>query len=159
MSLPPPLPGEFAPGERRVIDVWLAVVCMSAAIGLTIVFCVVVPRVEDSYKDFGTKLPGMTILMLRFSHLCAYRYWDKDGGEHINYIGMVLLWVVAALPAFLVPLLAPWSSANAERRYLRMSRVITTVVLALLIGWVVVSLFMPMVTLVQSVSSGGKKGG
>ena len=61
---------------RQPIFSWFAF--SAAAISVLLMFAVFVlltPKMEDVYKDFGTKLPGATQLMLDVSRWCAKGGW------------------------------------------------------------------------------------
>jgi hypothetical protein len=138
--------------DRPIFDTGLGVWCFSIVAVITLVVCWVVPRFKDISKDFGVRLSPVTIGVLRFSDFCVDRSWDLSGMRHVNPLGLVMVWMIAAVPPFLVPVLAP------SRRGLRVSRWIAAGVLVLLIAWLSLGLMMPMVQLVHSVSAGGKKG-
>ncbi len=119
MSLPPNEPLEYAgppaPTRRRpLIDASLAFSCISAALAVTVVLFMVVPRAEATFKTFGAKLPTTTVLLLRFSRLC------QSGG-------IIWVWILFALPPIIVPLVRPWPPPDSRRRYFRLSRLLLTV--------------------------------
>ncbi|MDB5322636.1 MAG: hypothetical protein JWN40_4267 [Phycisphaerales bacterium] len=148
MSLPPPTePLEYAspaPTRRRpLIDVPLAFSCLSAAIAVTVVLFIVVPRAEETFKTFGTKLPTSTILLLNFSRFC------QSGG-------IAFVWILFALPPIIVPLVRPWPPPDSRRRYFRLSRLLLTVFLMFFFGWMILALFQPYVALIDAVSNSPK---
>ena len=149
MAHPPPLPvppddprleyRTYTPGPARSpVDVATLIFCALTAVLLTVAPLFVVPRFEDIFRDFGTKLPAVTVALLRLSRALA-------GGL------VVVVWVLAAVPVVVsIPL------GLTGRRMLRL---VTFLLLAGAVLWVVLALFMPYVTLIQTVSGGAKKGG
>jgi hypothetical protein len=138
---PPPLRYGTLPRRRSIIDLSLAVTCTSAAAALTIVTIYIVPMAEGIYRDLGDHLPGITRALFSFSRFCR-------GG------GIVLVWVLFALP----PFLAPWAGASPpsepSRFHYKRSRLLTTIMMTLIFGWVILALFMPYVKLIDTAATG-----
>jgi hypothetical protein len=144
----PPDPLDYASessGPRRpVIDLSLAFSCLFAAIAVTGVLFLVVPRAEEMFKSFDSKLPLTTVALLAFSRFCR-------GG------GIVLVWgLFIALP-FLAPLARRWPPPDSRRRYFRPSRLILTLFLTIFFGWIILSLFLPYIALIDAVSNPTRK--
>src|SRR3954454_6385185 len=98
--MPPSDPLDYAsapvPRPRRpIIDLALAFSCLSAAVAVTVVMFMVVPRAEATFKDYAIKLPMATVLLLWFSRFC------QSGG-------IALVWMIFAVPPFVAPLLQTW---------------------------------------------------
>ena len=146
--MPPPLssdPLDYAsapvPRPRRpVIDLSLAFSCLSAAVAVTVVMFMVVPRAEATFKDYSVKLPLATTLLLGFSRFC-------QGG------GIALVWLIFAVPPFIAPLFQTWPPPDSRRRYFRPSRLLLTLFLMFFFGWIILGLFTPYVALLDSVSN------
>jgi hypothetical protein len=145
-SLPPPQPPQpleySTPVQRRVrpwIDLSLAFSCVSAALAVTVVLFMVVPRAAATFQDYGTKLPTSTVLLLRFSRFC------RAGG-------IVLVWVLFAALPFVAPRFGTWTPESPRRRYFKPSRLLLTLFLMFFFGWIVIALFTPYVNLIDSVS-------
>ncbi len=138
-ATPPPPPGR----RRPIIDISLAISCGLCALVLTFVVFVAVPNFERTFRDFGTQLPWFTVAVLWFSRFCI-------GG------GIVLVWMGFAAIPFLSPLLAPWPPPDGFRRYFRRSRLLMTLFLTVLFGWIILGLFIPYVRLIDTVSNPGK---
>jgi type II secretory pathway component PulF len=96
----------------------------------------VVPQFQKMFADLGVEPPGMTMLLISLSY-CLYHYW------------YVALLVVCLLNWGLASLL--WSSpegAVARRAWY----VATWLVPAVLLGFVVVALLVPLLSLVSALS-------
>jgi hypothetical protein len=104
---------------------------------------IVVPKLEKIFRDFGTKLPDMTITVLNASHFLG-RYW---------YLALlpVLLWPFVNYGV--VALLSPRPDVVMPKRLWYFA---TWVVILLAIMFAVVALFLPLIVLV---GPGGLSGG
>jgi type II secretory pathway component PulF len=123
----------------------MAVSCISAGFAVTVVLLVVVPRVEEVFRDFGTKLPTGTILLLKFSRFC------RAGG-------ILSVWGVFAMLPFVPPLFDKPATEAPRRRFFNPPRLLLTLFLLLFFGWMIFALFTPYVALINSVSgSAGKR--
>lgn len=152
-SLPPIPPLEYhtpeAPRPRRRIDIPLAITCGYAAAVLSAMLLFIVPYVwamqARTMMDYGVKLPAVTTSLITFSQFC------RNGG-------IILIWVIFALPPFVAAWAQPWRPADSRRRYFRPSRLIMTLIMALFCIWIVTGLVLPHVTLLDSLGSAGKPG-
>ncbi len=137
-----PLPPPTTDAERRlraqqasifsVIRFVAAVAVM--AILLAILFFVV-PPLESLYRDFGTKLPWITMLVLdtsRFLH------------TPLGWVVAIIITGIVALTVSVLPIPARWL------------RLLVVLLLALIVIALALALFLPMMNLIDSVS-GGKK--
>ena len=123
-----PLP----PERRSPVDVGTIVVCLLIALVLTVTPIFLVPRFEDIFRDFGMKLPLVTVSFLQFSRAA-------------NRGLLPLIGLLAAVPvAVSIPL-----NRLGRRTFLYL-------VLVAILVWIALALFMPYVTLVNTVS-GAKK--
>jgi type II secretory pathway component PulF len=116
----------------------------TAALGF-LVF--VLPQFERIFKDFKTELPGITKVLLAFG-----RWVGNDYGW------VMMLPIVVGVP-FAVGWLLSLGGTNAEdykwrRRWASLLSVIVMGLIALLI---ILALFAPMISLIQSVSGGSLK--
>jgi hypothetical protein len=127
--------------RRPIIDLALAFSCLSAALAVTVVMFVVVPRAQATFSSYSIKLPLATVLLLSFSRFC-------QGG------GIALVWMIFAVPPFLAPLFRTWPPpADSRRRYFRPSRLLLTLFLMFFFGWIIMGLFTPYVVLLDTVSN------
>ncbi len=132
----------FAAERRQVFSVTAFLGGCIFAIAWSIAFGAAVPRFDLIFRDFGTKLPAVTQIVLDIAR------WR--GGW-----GWIAVWVVPIVLGFLAPFVAP---ARAGRRN-QNQRWITALMLLLtgiLVGLVVIALFLPMMALIQNVSPGKK---
>jgi len=109
---------------------------------------VIVPRFEEIFRDFGTKLPAITQLLLDVSRVLA------DSGR----------WVVLAMMplaiGFLAPLLGPVRIADdsptrdrpPRRRHRSMTLVLMSIALCVILAVTIVALALPMLSLINAVS-------
>lgn len=124
-----------------MIDLSLAFSCLSAALAVTVVMLVVVPRAQATFSSYSIKLPLATVLLLGFSRFC-------QGG------GIALVWMIFAVPPFLAPLFQTWPPpVDSRRRYFRPSRLLLTLFLMFFFGWIIMGLFTPYVVLIDTVSN------
>lgn len=110
----------------------------------TFLMLVMVPRYKDIFKDFGARLPAPTMFLLDVSDFFGRGF------------GWAILWgLVIAIP-IAVARLRPWP----PRRPARGAAVSISVAIVLSGAMVTVTYFLvvlPMVTLIQSVSSGAAR--
>lgn len=106
---------------------------------VTFLMVVMVPRFEAIFRDFGTKLPTPTVVLLNVS-----RFFSMD-------YGWVLFWVIAAVVPVVVARIRPWPP-----RHRGLGLTISVTVTVLLIGLtalaVYVALQLPMLSLIDTVS-------
>jgi type II secretory pathway component PulF len=93
-----------------------------------------VPRFESLFADFALAIPGSTKMLFEASR--AYRGTG---------------WVIASAGLLLLPIV--WILSISAGRRDRLYRVATTLLTGALVTWVVVGLFVPMVSLIDSASS------
>jgi hypothetical protein len=139
-STPPP---SSPPRRRPIIDLSLAFSCVTAALAVTVVLFMVVPRAEATFKDYSTKLPTATVLLIAFSKFC------QRGG-------IILVWILFAVLPFLSPLMQTWPPAGSGRRYFRPSRLFLTLFLMFFFGWIIMGLFLPYTALIDALSNTNK---
>ena len=125
--------------RRPIVDVPLLCVGVLFAAVVSLLTVYVTPRMEAVFRDFGVKLPEMSVGVLRFSRLCARG-------------GLGAVWLLMLAPAFLVPLMTRWPPADPRRRHSRLGRMLVILLLAGFTAWLAVGLFLPYVTLVDSVA-------
>ena len=111
---------------------------------VTFLMVVMVPRFEEIFRDFGTKLPTPTVVLLN-----ASRFFGMD-------YGWVLFWVIAAVVPVLVARIRPWPPRHRGLG-LTVSVIVSGVLIGLTLLAVYVALMLPMVSLIQTVSSGASK--
>jgi type II secretory pathway component PulF len=158
--LPPPLPpqpleyqGPVAPGAGAGPAVAGAAAAAAAARGasvfsivrfmlasavmsiLLIIFLLIIPRLETVYADFGTKLPWITQLVLNVS----------------RFLRTPLGWVTAAFVTGIVALMI--AVLPIRGRWLRL---LILFVMALVIIALALSVLLPIVHLMENITSGGK---
>jgi hypothetical protein len=126
---------------RPVFDGSTAVVLWPWAFVLTLLFGVVTPRFEVIFRDFGTQLPTVTVVLLRFSRF------------FLNNYGWVVVWAIAVGAPFAVaPLRRP---VRGRRRSFALA--ITVLLCGATVAFGIIGLYAPMISLIQSVSGGAKK--
>ena len=125
--------------RRPVVDVPLLCVGVLFAAVVSALTIFVAPRLTAVFRDFGVKLPEMSVQVLRFATLCARG-------------GFVVVWVLMLAPAFLVPLMTAWPPADPRRRHSRLGRMLVILLLAGFTAWLAVGLFLPYVTILDSVA-------
>jgi hypothetical protein len=132
-------PHSFAP-RRPIVDAPLLVTGLLFAVVVSILTLIVSLRFEAVFRDFGTKLPAITLSVLQFCRIC------RSGG-------LTLVWAAMLAPAFLVPLLRPWPPADPRRRSSPLARLLATLLFGLFTAWIALGLFVPYVNLIDTVSS------
>ena len=147
-NVPPPLPpqpleyrGDRGPsliGARRSPSIF-SIVRFVIAIGmmaiLAAVLLLVIPRIETVYADFGVKLPMVTAIILDASRFLRTPIGWAFGILIAGVVGVVF----AVLPI--------------KGRWLRL---LVMTILALLVIALALALFMPMISLIESISGSGK---
>jgi type II secretory pathway component PulF len=120
-SSPPQRGRRFSPAAF----LWMLMVMLL----ITIILTLILPRVETIYKDFGVKLPAVTIAVLSAGHS----------------IGGVASWIVA------IPLsvLAAYVVATLPIRGRRL-QLILTLFLGVIACLIALALFLPMISLMQN---------
>jgi len=108
---------------------------------VTFLMVVMVPRFEEIFRDFGTKLPTPTVVLLN-----ASRFFGMD-------YGWVLFWVIAAVVPVVVARSRPWPPRHRGLG-LTVSVIVSGVLIGLTLLAVYVALMLPMVSLIQTVSGG-----
>jgi hypothetical protein len=133
---------EAMAASRSVFDISTAVVLIPWAFVITILLAVVTPRFETIFRDFGTKLPTITLLLLQGSRV------------FVNNYGWVAVWAAAiGLPFAVAPLRRP----ERGRRRRSFAIAITILLCGATIALGLIALYAPMISLIQSVSGGAKK--
>jgi hypothetical protein len=153
-SLTPPVTLSYAPPARGN-NIWIRYIVYVAVwqvvfLGLLAILVLVVPRFLEVFKDFKTSLPLLTWCVLLFADFVA------------NQFG----WVLMLLAPFVVPLPTLWLGRMGDTLLARKLRAVYRagiIVMALAvfsaIPIIVVSLFLPLVKLIHSVSGGAPAGG
>jgi len=147
--VPPPLPqqpldyrgsggdvGGPVPARTRqdsIFSLIRFIAAMAVMLILLAIFLIVIPRLESVYADFGTKLPWITQLVLDVS----------------RFLQTPLGWVVAAVIAGIVALTV--AVLPIPRRWLRL---LVTLVLALIVISLALAVLLPIMNLMDSISSG-----
>ncbi len=103
---------------------------------LLVIFLGIIPRLETVYADFGTKLPWITQLVLDVS----------------RFLRTPLGWVAAAFVTFVVALMI--AVLPIRGRWLRL---LILVVLALITIALALAVLLPIVNLMENITSGGGK--
>jgi hypothetical protein len=126
------------PAARSWVDVGTMFLCLLMATVFTLTLLLIVPRLEDVFRDFGLQLPLLTALLLRLSRtVAAQPGW------------LFVIWMIAAVPvAISIPL------GRVGRRILRG---VLYLALAALVAGLALALLTPYLSLINSVS--GKKAG
>jgi hypothetical protein len=146
VNRPPPIPSppleyrnpETSRGVRY--SPWPALIAsMFVYIFVAILMFVVLPMLEQVFKDFKTELTGITKLMLSFG-----RWFQEIGWLLLLPIPIVLPWALAQIPHR-----EPVSPRNRTWRILNF-----TILALLLIGFLFsMTALMPLVSLIQTVNS------
>ena len=127
-------------GYRRPVSIF-SVVRFIAAIAvmviLLVIFLAIIPQLETVYADFGTKLPWITMLVLDISRFLR------------TPLGWVAAFIITGIVAVTVSVLP------IPRRWLRL---LVVLLLGLIVIALALALFLPIVNLMDSITSGsGKK--
>jgi type II secretory pathway component PulF len=101
---------------------------------LLAIFFLIMPRLENVYKDFGVKLPWITMLVLNVS----------------RFLKTPLGWLVAAFIAGIIAVVV--AVLPIPRRWLRL---LVTFVLALTVIALALAVLLPFLNLMESISGGG----
>ncbi len=149
MSKPPPL--EYARVEpRRPINVLphiTTALLTAACIALPMLIVIlIVPRFEMVFKDFNTELPWITKLVLRISRWAANEY---------GWVVVFPLIVAAVLPGVLLDLHS--TTGTGARIYRRVMVRLLLLAMLILVGIVIFACFMPMISLVESMSGSARR--
>jgi type II secretory pathway component PulF len=158
MTLPPPsfptrliaIPEPLIPQVERLlarqnaprpITDWPLTLCLAAiAAVLTWSLLYWVPRFEDIFRDFGTRLPTPTVILL-----IASRYFGHQSG-------WIIAWAIAlGLPVF-VARLRPWPPRHPTAWWLAYASISALTIIAI-IAITIIVLCLPMLTLIETVSS------
>lgn len=111
---------------------------------VTWLMLVTVPRFEEIFRDFGTRLPTPTVLLLN-----ASRFFGMD-------YGWVIFWVIAAVVPVAVARIRPWPP-----RHRGLGATVSVIVMGMLLGLTLIAVYaalmLPMVSLIQQVSGGASK--
>jgi len=121
--------GAFAVGIAQSV-VWVA---------LGVVTLNVVPRFETIFRDFGVKLPDITIAVLTFGNFLAH-YW---------YVALVPVLVWPFMNYVVVSLLSPRPEVVIPKSLWYMA---TWAAILLVVLFAVVALFLPLIVDIQSLS-------
>lgn len=148
---PPPL----APGprldygtsdflQRPIVHVPILVIgCVFAALFTLVVFYVV-PKFEEIFRDFGTKLPGPTVFLLSIS-----------GSLVSRLVTVIVVWLFAIVLPFVVAAMSPPRSPSTGESRRSLATTLYVLVIGALVLLICVALFAPMVSLIDAVN--GKK--
>ena len=150
---PPPLPPRqldygrpdpASPGPDRSDWAWAFLppfLSFGAAIGvITLAMVFVIPRFEQIFKDFKMDLPGPTKLLLAIS-----RWFTNNYG-----------WAVSAVACTALAVGLAFLDGRARRRGRWFYPLLAALVFVGVVVFVVIALFLPMITLVEGIS-GTKK--
>lgn len=149
MTNPPPL--DYARVEPRrpisvlphVITALLTTVCITLPMLIVIL---IVPRFEMVFKDFKTELPWITKLVLRISRWTANEY---------GWVAIFPLIVAAVLPGILLDRQSP--TGHGARIYRRVMTRLLLLAMLSFVGIVIFACFMPMISIIDSVSGTARK--
>jgi type II secretory pathway component PulF len=124
---------------------WPLALCLAAvAATLTYLLLVWVPRFEDLFRDFGTKLPTPTAALLIASRFCGQQS------------GWIIPWAVAIVLPILVARLRPWPPRHSAAWWLAYAFVAALAIFAIVVATVIL-LYLPMFELIQTVGGGARK--
>ena len=121
--------------RQPIFSVARFIVTTLAMLILLGIFLVVMPRLETVYKDFGTKLPAVTVVMLSIGRLM-----NTPGGWFFGLLIAVSTGVLVAV----LPLRG------------RGLRLLLVLLLALIVVALALAVLLPLVNLMESISGGGK---
>ena len=107
---------------------------------LIVMFCIVMPRVEQIFKDFRTELPGITKLLLIFGR------WFREGGWLLS------LPLFVGVPIVLSLLIPRQDPLRGRHRFWRLFNITFAAMLLIAVLYALAAL-VPMVNLIQTVSS------
>ena len=109
----------------------------------------VVPRFEQIFKDFGTTLPAMTLVLLNVSRWFVRAPWTWA------FLGFVPIFIGLLLPRqFPMPIETdPKAILAARIKRVRRTTRIVMLFLFIFLGFMMVALALPMFGLIQAVSS------
>jgi type IV pilus assembly protein PilC len=140
-----------APLERDVFSFPAFLAGAIIAVAIAFIMLLVVPRFEQIFKDFGTKLPALTQVVLQLARITASGGW----------VALTLLPVIAGFLGALIPPEEPLPEVTegGRRRRRRMTVVMRATVLILFViaGVTILALFLPMISLINAVSGSGKQ--
>jgi hypothetical protein len=126
---------------RPFIHVPLAAgLCLFAGV-FTWLMVAVVPRFEEIFRDFGTKLPTLTVYVLIVSRAFGHDY------------GWLIVWALALAIPVAVARLRPWPPRRPGSGW-GVSIFVTVLLIGLLLVLIYALLQLPFVTILQSVSGG-----
>lgn len=145
---PSPLDYRAPESERRtaplipgLVRIPWGLVLIPWVLVVTVACVFVIPRFELFYRDFGTKLPTMTIYAVQFSHI-------------FNSFGWLAVWTFTLV----IPFVASRARADYPGKTLWWRGVMLAVLLSgstAAITWFAMQL--PMVTILQTVTAGPRK--
>lgn len=140
LTTPPTLEyGRLPPAEGRTRDYLAHLIRWSLVAGtLAAVLAGIVPRFEQIFADFKIPMPWPTMLLLAVS-----RWFVRDMG-----------WVaLAPLPFLLAYLMSlPGGTPQERRTFRRRERLLAFLIVAVFLVYVVLSLFVPLITLIGAMS-------
>jgi hypothetical protein len=129
-------------GPRRpIVDIPLLITGILFSLVLTALVLLVANRLMAVFRDFGMKLPGISIAVFRFCYFC------QQGA-------LAVVWLLLLAPAFLTPLLRRWPPEDPTQRHSRVARLLITLALALFTAWIAIGMFLPYVHLIEAASRG-----
>lgn len=148
--LPPPPPLEYERVQpRRPIHAGIHVaiaIHATAYMALPMLLLIlVVPRFEAVFRDFRTELPWITKLVLYISRWAANEY---------GWMFVLPLIVALVVPGLLLDLRG--TSEQGLRIYRRVARLLLMLAMLVVSGVIILACFMPMISLIDSVSGARK---
>jgi hypothetical protein len=130
-----------APGRRAVAD-WSMMLALAFFCGMLHFVCaVVVPVYEAHFRNLGTKLPTVTVGIVRFSRFI------------VNGYGWAYVWPLALAIPVLVAALRP--ASRRDKRGFGLASVLILVATAFLLLLSQMGLAAPFVVILQTVSGAG----
>jgi len=130
--------------SRPLFDIPLLIGLGIFAGVFTFLMVVMVPRYQDIFKDFGSKLPEPTIFLLRLSD-----FFGRD-------FGWAILWALVIAIPIAVARLRPWPPRRPARGA-AVSIVLAVVLSGMMVVVTCILVVLPMVTLIQSISSPARR--
>ncbi len=130
--------------SRPLFDVPLLIGLGIFAGVFTFLMVVMIPRYKDIFKDFGERLPLATQWLLDVSEFFGRSF------------GWAILWGLVITIPIAVARLRPWPSRRPSRGA-AVSIVLAIVLSGAMVAVTYILLVLPMITLIQSVSSGSSR--
>jgi len=126
----------------RVLATGAVVLFMAVVLGIP---ALIAPRFEKIFAEFAAPLPSGTQSLLWFSHCCR---------DYALVVGFVLALSLAAAIFFIWKVRGRWA-------WVTLICIVAgaPVVMGTLVGWMVISLFLPLVSIIQAARAQGAGGG